>query len=379
MTTRPPASSHTEPDETVSEPDTVAEGKSDQDAADLETSDAPPRDTKINENSINEDTNDTAGENLPEEDTPSVVVKSEPDAKTGSQTQLQSVVSSLKGGLATTTQAALAVIGGAKDLATRSIHAIGRKVPDRLRGPSTGGTQNEQGAADAESVPVPAPAPPPGTGPSRSEIALAERVPLVRSVQLRLVILLLVAVWIIVFPPRGFLEQTYTLSIVLMLLCIGIVQWLCTWPKIYRPGIFAALLCLDCVFMALVAGLQNPFSETPQPLAAALRDRGFLFLTLPILQSVVAANPLFPALSGVCAALCWTGLISYVLSDDVSYSRLDLEGLPAQQLDAAYFDPNFVVIDNAALEVIFLALLGLGLAFFMWRRSRSPINGVREQ
>ena len=223
-------------------------------------------------------------------------------------------------------------------------------------------TQEVRARRSASSAPSSEPGDQP---PPHAPVLIDDQTSIRRSVLLRTAVLALVMLWLLLVPARGFLEQTYLLAIVIMLAALGAMQWLCTWSRIYRPSLFAVLLCLDCIFLAVVAGLQNPFAETPQPAAAALRDRGFLFLALPILQAAVTRRWSFTLTAGIAASVTWAGLIVIILQDSLSYTRLDLAGLPAHQVDAAYFDPNFVVIDNGALEVLFLLILGIALSIVL--------------
>jgi adenylate cyclase len=134
------------------------------------------------------------------------------------------------------------------------------------------------------------------------------------------------------------------------------------------PYVFIAV---DCLILAAVLIVPNPFASVPMPLPIPFRYANFLFFFVLLMQMTFSFRPSLVLWTGACGTGAWTLAFLWVRSHPGVITD------PADRPDAtaalaAFLDPNYLSVLKYQYEIVVFLLVSAGLALLVWR-SRSLV------
>ncbi len=201
--------------------------------------------------------------------------------------------------------------------------------------------------------------------------AREERCGLMLAAAARSVAVVLIIGWTALVNPERGLAYAWIALTALFFLATGLAQFM-----FYRhrsgstlmPYVFVAV---DCLVLAAVLIVPNPFSAVRLPPPMPFRYANFLFFFVFLMQMTFSFRPSLLLWTGVCGAGAWTLGFQWVRSHPGVITD------PADRPDAAvtltaYFDPNYLSVLKYQYEIVIFLLVSAGLALLVWR-SRSLV------
>jgi adenylate cyclase len=191
--------------------------------------------------------------------------------------------------------------------------------------------------------------------------AREERRGLMLAAAVRSVAVVLIIGWTALVNPERGLAYAWIAFTALFFLCTGLAQFM-----FYRrrsgstlmPYVFVAV---DCLVLAAVLIVPNPFSAVRLPLPMPFRYANFLFFFVFLMQMTFSFRPSLLLWTGVCGAGAWTLGFRWVRSHPGVIT-----------VSADYFDPNYLSVLKYQYEIVIFLLVSSGLALLVWR-SRSLV------
>jgi adenylate cyclase len=186
--------------------------------------------------------------------------------------------------------------------------------------------------------------------------AAEERRGLMLAAAARSVAVLLIIGWTALANPERGLAYAWTAGIASFFLVTGIVQLVLYRRRLGPPLLPYALIAIDCLVLAAVLIVPNPFMPVPEPVPMPFRYSNFLFFFVLLMQMTFSFRPSLVLWTGACGVGAWTAAFLWVRS------------LPGVVTDTAlYFDPNFLSVLKYQYEIIVFLLVSAGLALLVWR------------
>ena len=198
-----------------------------------------------------------------------------------------------------------------------------------------------------------------------------ERRGLMLAAAARSVAVVLIIGWTALVNPERGLAYAWIVVTASFFLVTGIAQF-----ALYRRRLGPALMpyvfiAVDCLILAAVLIVPNPFASVPMPLPMPFRYANFLFFFVLLMQMTFSFRPSLVLWTGACGAGAWTLAFLWVRSHPGVITD------PADRPDAtvtlaAYFDPNYLSVLKYQYEIVVFLLVSAGLALLVWR-SRSLV------
>jgi len=159
----------------------------------------------------------------------------------------------------------------------------------------------------------------------------------------------------LVNPERG-LAYAWIAGTASFFLVTGIAQL-----ALYRRRLGPALapyvfIAVDCLVLAAVLILPNPFAAAPVPVPLPFRYANFLFFFVLLMQMTFSFRPSLLLWTGACGAGTWTLAFLWVRSQPGVITDPD-----------AYFDPSFLSVLKYQYEIVLFLLVSAGLALLVRR------------
>ena len=201
--------------------------------------------------------------------------------------------------------------------------------------------------------------------------AREERRGLMLAAAARSVAVVLIIGWTALVNPERGLAYAWIAVTASFFLVTGIAQF-----TLYRRRLGPALMpyvfiAVDCLTLAAVLVVPNPFASAPMPLPMPFRYANFLFFFVLLMQTTFSFRPSLLLWTGACGAGAWTLAFLWVRSHPGVITD------PADRPDAtamlaAYFNPNYLSVLKYQYEIVIFLLVSAGLAVLVWR-SRSLV------
>jgi len=198
-----------------------------------------------------------------------------------------------------------------------------------------------------------------------------ERRGLMLAAAARSVAVVLIIGWTALVNPERGLAYAWIAATASFFLVTGIAQF-----ALYRRRLGPALMpyvfiAVDCLILAAVLIVPNPFASVPMPLPMPFRYANFLFFFVLLMQMTFSFRPSLVLWTGACGAGAWTLAFQWVRSHPGVITD------PADRPDAtatlaAYFNPNYLSVLKYQYEIVIFLLVSAGLALLVWR-SRSLV------
>jgi adenylate cyclase len=207
---------------------------------------------------------------------------------------------------------------------------------------------------------------------ARLDVAFAreERRGLMQAAAARTVSVVLIIGWTALANHERGLAYAWIASGASLFVFTGIVQFL-----VYRRGGRGVLpyvfVAVDCLLLAALLVVPNPFLTVPLPAALPFRFANFLFFFVILMQTTFSFRPSLVLWTGACGAGAWTVAFQWVLHQPGILTN------PSDRPDAAitpsaYLNPNYLSRLKYEYEVFVFVLISAGLALLV-RRSRGLV------
>lgn len=206
----------------------------------------------------------------------------------------------------------------------------------------------------------------------RLDVAFAreERRGLMLAAVARTVAVVLIIGWTALANHERGLAYAWIASTASFFVFTGVVQFV-----VYRrrgPGFLPYLfVAIDCLLLAAVLVVPNPFLIVPLPTPLPFRFANFLFFFVILMQTTFSFRPSLLLWTGACGAGAWTLAFQWVRHQPGVVTN------PSDRPDAAitlsaYLDPNYLSVLKYEYEIFVFVLVSAGLALLV-RRSRSLV------
>jgi adenylate cyclase len=199
--------------------------------------------------------------------------------------------------------------------------------------------------------------------------AREERRGLMLAATARSVAVVLIVGWTAVANPERGLAYAWTVLTASFFLLTGVAQLL-LYRRRRDPGRLPyAFVLVDCLVLAAVLVLPNPWESAPLPVPLPFRYANFLFFFVLLMQMTFSFRPSLVLWTGACGAGAWTLAFLWVRSHPEVVT--DPGGGGADPL-GNFLDPNYLSVLKYQYEIIVFLLVGAGLALLV-RRSRALV------
>lgn len=200
--------------------------------------------------------------------------------------------------------------------------------------------------------------------------ARAERAGLMLAAQVRVLALLAVLAWQAADSAAQGWAYAFNLGGVSLFALLGALQYLTARRRIGGPALAYVFVAADCVLLAAVFSLPNPFEDFTLPPAIAMQSSLFTYFFLFLMQASFSFRPSLVLWSGFCIAAARSGMLLWFLSQPDVYTNLS-PGLGSPEAAiAARADPNFLYLGFFATEMLACLTVSGGLAAMVWRSRR---------
>jgi adenylate cyclase len=151
---------------------------------------------------------------------------------------------------------------------------------------------------------------------------------------------------------------------------LGALQYFCARWRIGGTVLNYAFIAADCLLLALVFSLPNPYQDFTLPPAIAMHSSLFTFFFLFLMQASFSFRPSLVLWCGFCIAAARTGMLVWFASQPGVFTNLSPGlGTPEAAI-AARADPNFLFLGFFANEILACLTVSGGLAAVVWRSRR---------
>ena len=201
--------------------------------------------------------------------------------------------------------------------------------------------------------------------------ALEERRGLRLAAAARSVAVVLIIGWTALVQPERGLAYAWVAVTASFFLFTGLAQF-----ALYRRRLGPALMpyvfiAVDCLILAAVLIVPNPFASVPMPLPIPFRYANFLFFFVLLMQMTFSFRPSLVLWTGACGTGAWTLAFLWVRSHPGVITDPADRPDPTAAL-AAFLDPNYLSVLKYQYEIVVFLLVSAGLALLVWR-SRSLV------
>ena len=204
------------------------------------------------------------------------------------------------------------------------------------------------------------------------------------AAKVRSLALIVVIVWQLIDHVDTGAAYFYAIGELTVLLLLGLAQF--DLIKFGRSPVWVPFVWVvtDVVVLSIIFTLPNPFETDAFAPAMALRGSGFVWYFLLLMQATFSFRPLLVLWCGLCIVLARLGSLFWVLSEPGSFSGFAPEGMSVQELQALYFNPDFVYLGDRVSETLAVILVAAGLAIVVSRtrqfvESRSEAERARSK
>lgn len=198
-------------------------------------------------------------------------------------------------------------------------------------------------------------------------VTRAERGGIAFSFQVRVAVLLLVALWLALTVPLP--RVLYWHGMILLFLLSGLVPYSLRHRQGWRWWL-AGFTLIDAALLTTILILPNPFYDTGWPIQTQLRFHNQLYLFVFLAGALLSYSPGMVLWTGLCIAATWSAGTWLVAIRPDSRAGLppNLESVEATL--QSFFDPRFVDLNRWANEVVLLLIVALVGAVAVWRARR---------
>jgi adenylate cyclase len=206
-------------------------------------------------------------------------------------------------------------------------------------------------------------------GGARARLAAAfareERRGLMLAAAARSAAVALIIIWITVANNERGLAYAWLAGTASLFLVTGIGQL-----ALYRrrdPGLLPyVFVALDCLLLAAVVVVPNPFEAERLPLPVPFRFANFMFFFVLLMQTTFSFRPSLLLWTGLCGAGAWTLMFQWVRRQPGVVTNASDRPDAAITL-GAYLNPNYLSVLKYAYEIFIFLLVSAGMALLVWR------------
>jgi adenylate cyclase len=186
--------------------------------------------------------------------------------------------------------------------------------------------------------------------------AREERRGLMLAAAARSVTAVLVIGWTALANPESGLAYAWTAGTASFFLVTGLAQVVLYRHRLGPPLLPYVFITIDCLVLAAVLIVPNPFTPTPLPVATPFRYANFIFFFVLLMQMTFSFRPTLVLWTGACGIGAWTLAFLWVRSHPGIITDPDL-----------YLAPNFLSVLKYQYEIVVFLLVSAGLAVLVWR------------
>jgi adenylate cyclase len=169
----------------------------------------------------------------------------------------------------------------------------------------------------------------------------------------------------LVNPERG-LAYVWIAGTASFFLVTGVAQ-LALYRRRLGPAFLPyGFIAVDCLVLAAVLIVPNPFAPIPMPLPLPFRYANFLFFFVLLMQMTFSFRPSLVLWTGACGVGAWTLAFLWVRGHPGVVTDT-AEGAGRARVLAAYLDPNFLSVLKYQYEIVVFVLVAAGMALLVWR------------
>ncbi len=206
----------------------------------------------------------------------------------------------------------------------------------------------------------------------RQAVSRAERNGIAFSFQVRVVVLLLVALWLALTVPMP--RVLYWHGMILLFLLSGLIPYRLRFRESWRRWL-AGFTLIDAALLTTILILPNPFYDTGWPIQTQLRFHNQLYLFVFLAGALLSYSPGMVLWTGVCIAATWSVGTWLIALRPESLTALpptlaEDSGAAGQGFEQAFFDPLYVDLNRWSNEVVLLLIVALVGAVAVWRSRR---------
>jgi adenylate cyclase len=196
--------------------------------------------------------------------------------------------------------------------------------------------------------------------------ALEERRGLMLAAAARSGAVVLIIGWITLVNPEQGLAYAWFVTTASLFLLTGLVQFVLYRRRLGTARLPYVFVAIDCLALAAVLAVGNPFASIVMPAPLPFRFANFLFFFVFLMQMAFSFRPTLLLWTGVCGAGAWTLAFLWVLRQPGVVTN------PSDRPDAtltltAYLNPNYLSVLKYGYEVVIFLLISAGLALLVWR------------
>ena len=196
--------------------------------------------------------------------------------------------------------------------------------------------------------------------------AREERRGLMLAAAARSVTTVLVIGWTALVNPERGLAYAWTAGGASFFLVTGVAQVVLYRRRLGPPLLPYVFIAIDCLVLAAILVLPNPFAPDPLPVAIPFRYANFMFFFVLLMQMTFSFRPSLVLWTGACGIGAWTLAFLWVRSHPGVITDGATRETSAATL-GAYFDPNYLSVLKYQYEIVVFLLVSAGLAVLVWR------------
>ena len=197
-----------------------------------------------------------------------------------------------------------------------------------------------------------------------------ERQGLMFAAKVRSWALLVILAWQILDNPLTGPAYFYVLGEVTLMLLLGVAQFHFIRRGLNPPWAPFVWVVGDVAVLTIIFIAPNPFEPEGFTPAVVLRGSAFVWYFILLMQATFSFRPALVLWCGFCIVLARLGSLFWVLSLSGIYSGFESGGTTMEELQAIYFDPNFVFLGDRINEILAIILTAIGLAVIVIRTRR---------
>ncbi len=182
--------------------------------------------------------------------------------------------------------------------------------------------------------------------------------------------LLVILAWQILDNPSTGAAYFYTLGELSVMLALGLAQFILIKRRLSPAWAPYVWVVADVVVLSIIFISPNPFEAGDFTPAIVLRGSAFVWYFLLLAQATFSFRPLLVLWCGLCIALARFGSLLWVLNEPDIFSGFESGGTTIAELQAIYFDPNFVFLGDRMNEILAVILVAAALAAIVGRTRR---------
>jgi adenylate cyclase len=193
-----------------------------------------------------------------------------------------------------------------------------------------------------------------------------ERRGLMLAAAARSVAVVLIIGWTALANPERGLAYAWIAGTASLFLVTGIGQYLLYRHRLGLGVLPYVFIAVDCLVLAAVLIVPNPFAPVPMPLPLPFRYANFLFFFVLLMQMTFSFRPSLVLWTGACGAGAWTLAFLWVRSHPEVVTDT-AQGADRATVLAAYLHPNFLSVLKYQYEIVVFLLVTAGMALLVWR------------